>query len=910
MASFKKLNNADVILVPYPANKQWAFNYSCTPESDDNLKIYKGTKVISSQFCSEDPSVDPITNDQYERLVYNNINHLFYQQYSGSYLNTHSISLSPENYVSASSLRPSSSYFIYNDKIIKQFPSASGEGIRVLAIAQNRYGSRLLPNTFQLSSSQYYVIDDGVGNLYDTNVSPAALIGNVFYSHGIAVITNQDYQNMFPLPPLVYNDVATFNDVDFPKTISILSNDIPRTGILDTGSVVLSGSNAQYYTINSNGTITLNYSSSGNYDVYYTVKNYFNNGQCGLTSNKAKVSVTVTDECICTTYVLTNLIVDGTITSFSYVNCNKETVVVTCDGKGEQQFTVCVCGSKIYYDVAEFTVASVTVGCATTDCSLEGFAAFYTPPKPSFFVTTWNTAITGSGSSNNKQIRLPLVTGGVYSFIAKWGDNTSSSISSSVQSDLTHSYATAGTYTVVITGSINGWNLSGSKDSQKLLSVSEWGPLRLDSGSIAGSYFTSCSNLDLSGVTDVLNLTGVTSFYNMFSGCKKLTKVNRMNEWNTNKIISLSNMFSNCGLFNQNIGSWDTSNVVSGYFTFSSASSFDQNIGSWNTSNFANMAYMFINATSFNNSGSDSIKDWNTSKLIDVSSMFTNAYAFNQPLTNWDVSKVIDMSAMFSNARSFNQPLANWERTTPTTSTVKNVLGSPYMFQSAYAFNQPIGNWNTSGSKNMGAMFSNARAFNQDIGNWDTRNVTYMSNMFNNAFNFNNGDSWTIAKWNTSKVTDMSQMFQNAAKFNQNIGVSSSFWNTGNVLDMSFMFTANSVTGSIFDNSGSDSINSWDTAKVTTMKSMFQSARGFNRPINNWNVGFVTTLDAFMSGKSTSNYSSSKYDAILNSWYALGGLRTNVSASFGSIQYTSAGSGSRNNLTASFGWRISDGGRI
>ena len=34
--------------------------------------------------------------------------------------------------------------------------------------------------------------------------------GNVFYAHGLMIITNQDYVDMFPLPPIAYNVSASF----------------------------------------------------------------------------------------------------------------------------------------------------------------------------------------------------------------------------------------------------------------------------------------------------------------------------------------------------------------------------------------------------------------------------------------------------------------------------------------------------------------------------------------------------------------------------------------------------------------------------------------------------------------------------------------------------------------------------
>ena len=290
MSSFKQLSKADVTSVSYAANKQWNLSYSCPSISNGYFNIYNGT-FITGTFSPDNFSTDPLTNGQYERLVYDSINHLFYQKFSGS-LDTSSLMFNANTYQFVTEQRPTGSYFNYNINplLIKNFPTGSGAKIRVLSIDQDIYGSKVLPNSFKLSSSAYNIVDDGYGNLYDTG---SVHIGNVFYAHGLAVITDPNYQDIFPSPPIAVNDTATYVTTNTSvKTINILQNDISRSCALDTGSVVLSGSNAAYYTVNSNGTITLNYSSSGNYDVYYTVNSLCGNG-CSLTSNKAKVEVNV-----------------------------------------------------------------------------------------------------------------------------------------------------------------------------------------------------------------------------------------------------------------------------------------------------------------------------------------------------------------------------------------------------------------------------------------------------------------------------------------------------------------------------------------------------------------------------------------------------------------------------------------
>jgi hypothetical protein len=291
MSSFKKLKSSDVTLSPYVANKQWSLDICAYPEDDSYFTIYKGTKLTSSF----DPYNDPVTEGQYEGLIYDSINHMFYQSYSGSLLNTHSLANSLF-YESASEQRRTESYFVYNENpaFISNFPSGSNDGIRVLIVNQNIFGSQILPYHFNLSSSVYNIIDDGKGNIYDT-LNSNTHIGNIFYSHGISVITNPDYQLMFPLPPLAKNDFYTYKLSDPDKPISPLDNDVARSGVLDPSTIVLFGDQVSNFTMNLNGTGSVTASSTGLYEVNYTVEADLNNECDNLISNNAKISVVITE---------------------------------------------------------------------------------------------------------------------------------------------------------------------------------------------------------------------------------------------------------------------------------------------------------------------------------------------------------------------------------------------------------------------------------------------------------------------------------------------------------------------------------------------------------------------------------------------------------------------------------------
>jgi hypothetical protein len=189
MSSFKQLNKADITTVPYAANKRWNLNETV---SNDKINIFKGTYTTGSFSSSE-----PTFNGQYERLVYDSINHMFYQSYNGSLLNTGSLMFNTTTYESASQQRPTGAYFDYNTNplLIKNFPTGAGATIKIIAVNPKVYGSKVLPNSFSYQSgSTINITDDGYGNLYNTG---SVHVGNIFYAHGLAVITNQSssYQN-------------------------------------------------------------------------------------------------------------------------------------------------------------------------------------------------------------------------------------------------------------------------------------------------------------------------------------------------------------------------------------------------------------------------------------------------------------------------------------------------------------------------------------------------------------------------------------------------------------------------------------------------------------------------------------------------------------------------------------------
>ena len=81
-----------------------------------------------------------------------------------------------------------------------------------------------------------------------------------------------------------------------------------------------------------------------------------------------------------------------------------------------------------------------------------GMAAAATPASAAgtSFTSTWDTRNTSTGSSARNQIRLPLTASGNYNFVVDWGDNSTSTITSYNQAEVTHTYLSEGIQTITI----------------------------------------------------------------------------------------------------------------------------------------------------------------------------------------------------------------------------------------------------------------------------------------------------------------------------------------------------------------------------------------------------------------------------------------------------------------------------
>jgi surface protein len=387
---------------------------------------------------------------------------------------------------------------------------------------------------------------------------------------------------------------------------------------------------------------------------------------------------------------------------------------------------------------------------------------------PDAFVTTWNTL--NFGTSNDNQITIPTEGTG-YNYSINWGDG---SFDHNVTGDITHTYATSGTYGIAITGDFPRIYFNMEGDAIKLESIDQWGNIAWTSmkNAFAGCY-------KVKGfASDAPNLSNVSRMDSMFADANSFNQ--DLNNWDVSTVTKMEYMFLRAGTFNGDISTWNTGNVTNMEAMFAVASQFNQNLNDWDVSSVTNMKLMFAYADNFNGN----IAAWDVINVTNMQEMFYNAKSFNGFLYFWDVDNVTNMALMFAFAESFNGSLPNWN-----TSNVTNMSG---MFGFATSFNQYINNWDVSNVNNMEAMFQGASSFNQDLSLWNIGNVANLRYTFYEAVNFNGN----ISTWNTSSVTSMSHMLGKALSFDQNLGS----WDVSNVTDMENMFQDVTLSTSNYDN--------------------------------------------------------------------------------------------------------------
>jgi len=277
-----------------------------------------------------------------------------------------------------------------------------------------------------------------------------------------------------------------------------------------------------------------------------------------------------------------------------------------------------------------------------------------TPSDPTAWSFSINTSNITTGSSTASQFTLPLTSSGTYDLDVDWGDNTTDTITTYNQSEVTHTYATAGSYNIKCTpnnSTLIDIRFNAGGDRNKIIDISQWGSVEFKSNAV----FFNCNYLDVSATdAPAINTNGLSS---LFRGCFSFNGA--INHWDISGVTQLNNCFESSFTFNQPLNDWDVSQVTNASFIFKDCRSFNQPLNSWDTGSFTSIRETFSNCINFN----QNLNTWDTGNVTNMFKTFFGATNFDQSLL-WDISSVTDIRDFLRNGEistaNYDATLISW----------------------------------------------------------------------------------------------------------------------------------------------------------------------------------------------------------------------------------------------------------
>ena len=196
MGAFKQLLSSDVIVTPFEVNKAFQFTGAAAlTASNVGIDRFIGEN-ITGLFSTSSATTGNI-GLEYKSLIFNSVKQLYYSNYSST--NTgDAVSVPytlPGSEPSGDVLTgPASSAGRFENYLqttltqSREFFTGSNSIIGVISIPTKLFGEKIQPSSLTYTCPSGSIKDDGEGNLINT--SNGLICGQIFYSHGILVITD------------------------------------------------------------------------------------------------------------------------------------------------------------------------------------------------------------------------------------------------------------------------------------------------------------------------------------------------------------------------------------------------------------------------------------------------------------------------------------------------------------------------------------------------------------------------------------------------------------------------------------------------------------------------------------------------------------------------------------------------
>jgi hypothetical protein len=208
MGAFKSLTSQDIIVSPLVIDGGLANTITVT--------FLRG---INTSYGSKDDETNPSPWPP-ASLVYNSIKQLYYSNTLANDSQPSIVIDGQGNVVEGSqTANVNSRYdnFLQSGLYpVRNFPTGSNQRIAVGIVPQSSFGDYMKPNSVRLNLGGTRCIDDSQGNLY----ASGQYVGNVIYTHGMIIITNQSLVNLAVGNQAVdFSPVRTIYETQYKCTI-------------------------------------------------------------------------------------------------------------------------------------------------------------------------------------------------------------------------------------------------------------------------------------------------------------------------------------------------------------------------------------------------------------------------------------------------------------------------------------------------------------------------------------------------------------------------------------------------------------------------------------------------------------------------------------------------------------------
>jgi len=225
MSAWKQFLASDIIVTPFTVNKSFNFPYSQWATGSDNQLVGIDRFLGENSSWFNNKSTTGTLTTQYQALIYSSAKQLYYSNFLSSSTgdNIAQPVLFPGAGPSGSGdvliggvESPLYDNFLQSTLVSNRFwPTASNANILVLSVPSKLYGEYIVPSSFNwycgVGGVEGAIVDDGQGNL----LSGSTNVGNIIYTHGLAILTTQGQ---------IYNEDLSFWSQETNMTCSFSSS--------------------------------------------------------------------------------------------------------------------------------------------------------------------------------------------------------------------------------------------------------------------------------------------------------------------------------------------------------------------------------------------------------------------------------------------------------------------------------------------------------------------------------------------------------------------------------------------------------------------------------------------------------------------------------------------------------------